>query len=187
VTGFVAVLAGLAALLVGFLPAGEPSAHPERSLAPGSPAAVEASPRPGGTGRSIPSAGVRRLSTAEALAVLHAWDAARARAYAAGDSRALGSLYAPTSGTGAADLARLRAYTRRDLRVSGLRMQVLDFEVLRQRRQLLELRVTDRIQAATVVGSQRRWTLPRDQASGWTMVLRAFEGTGRWQVTSVSR
>jgi hypothetical protein len=66
-------------------------------------------------------------------------------------------------------------------------MQVLDFEVLRQRRHLLELRVTDRIQAATVVGSQRRWTLPRDQASGWTMVLRAFEGTGRWQVTSVSR
>jgi hypothetical protein len=132
-----------------------------------------------------------------ALAILRAWDRARARAYASGDIAALRRLYLPGSSAGRADAALLRGYLERGLRVTGMRMQVLEARVLQREPDLLRLRVTDRLThavaevagaapAAGVAGAaEGRRVLPEDQASTRVVELRRDRG-GRWRVAAVS-
>ena len=57
---------------------------------------------------------------ADASAALHDWDDRRASAWAAADPAALRALYEPGSAAGRVDVAMLRAWRERGLRVEGL-------------------------------------------------------------------
>jgi len=118
-----------------------------------------------------------------ALDVLHRWDLARSRAYAAGDVADLRSLYAAGSAAGTTDVRLLRSYRERGLRVEGLRMQVLAVDVLGHGPGRWRLRVTDRLTGAAAVGKRVRVPLPRDEASTQVVTLRLIDGS--WRVSSV--
>jgi len=119
-----------------------------------------------------------------AATVLHAWDRRRARAWASGDADALAELYVPGAAAGHADVALLRAYLRRGLRVVGLRMQVLALSVLVHRPRRWRLKVTDRLARAVAVGAGGRVPLPRDMASTRVITL-VRSRNGRWRVSDV--
>lgn len=137
----------------------------------GSPAAVAAAAAAGA------SAEVR------ALAVLHRWDRARARAWARGDPAALARLYVPGSQAGWRDVAMLRTWSRRGLRVAGLRMQVLAAALVARDRGRLVLVVTDRLAGGAARAGPVRRVLPRDRPSTRRLVFRRV--AGRWLLSSV--
>lgn len=114
--------------------------------------------------------------------VLHAWDDRRAAAWSAGDVAALRDLYTPGSAAGRADAAMLRAWTRRDLLVSGLRMQLLVVVVRDRAPSRLVLDVTDRLVGG--VTEPGGLALPRDRPSRHVVTLRVV--AGEWRVSSVS-
>jgi hypothetical protein len=116
--------------------------------------------------------------------VLREWDSARAEAFAEGDAAALRSLYVEGSAAGTSDVALLRAYLRRGLRVEEMHMQLLAVEVLREESRLLRLRVTDRLAGAVAVGDGTRVPLPRDAASTRVVELRLGVDE-QWRVSSV--
>jgi hypothetical protein len=111
-----------------------------------------------------------------ALAVLHAWDVRRARAWARGDTTALASLYVPGSSAGSADVALLRRYQVRGYVVRGMRMQVFAARVLTARPAVLRLEVTDRLAGAVAVRGRVSSGLPADAASRRVLVLRRVRG-----------
>jgi hypothetical protein len=119
-----------------------------------------------------------------ASAALHDWDDRRASAWAAGDPAALHALYVPRSAAGRADVAMLREWQRRGLRVEGVRMQLLDLEVRRASADRLELVVTDRLTGAVATGPGVRRALPRDHATTRRVVL--VRGGGEWRVAQAS-
>ncbi len=126
-----------------------------------------------------------RTSETAALRVLHAWDARRADAWAAGSPARLRALYVPGSAAGEADVRLLRDYLARGLRVTGMRTQVLALRVLDGRPDRWRVEVSDRLAGAVVVGAGRRTTLPRDSAS--TRVVTLVRGPGhRWRVAAVT-
>jgi hypothetical protein len=140
-------------------------------------------PSGGGSGPRLARAAAPP-ATFPASDVLRAWDAARADAFAEGDVAALRSLYVEGSGAGTSDVALLRAYLRRGLRVEEMRMQLLAVEVLREERGRLRLRVTDRLAGAFAVGEGTRVALPQDAASTRVVELRRAPGGG-WRVAAV--
>jgi len=129
--------------------------------------------------------GVARGSGAEpfAVGVLRRWDARRSRAYADADPAALRALYVAGSRAGAADLAVLRGYRQRDLRVTGMRTQVLGVRVVGRTPRRLTLVVTDVLAGAVAVSGGRRWALPRDRPSTRRVVL--VKNGGVWRVAEV--
>jgi hypothetical protein len=153
------------------------------------PAAVATRPAEGATrpaeGATRPAAVAARPAgvTRPAVEVLRGWDEARAAAYASGSVRALRELYVGAAGAG--DVRLLRSYLRRGYRVEGMRMQLLAVEVLGHGPGTWRLRVTDRLAGGVAVGNGERLTLPRDRASTRTVRL-VRDGSGRWQVASVS-
>jgi hypothetical protein len=120
-----------------------------------------------------------------AVEVLREWDQHRAHAYAAGDLRGLRDLYAGRTGT--TDVAILRGYLRRGLRVEGMRMQLLAAQVLVAMPTRVRLRVTDRLVGAVAVSSTGRRALPRDAANTRVVELSRESPDHTWQVTSVVR
>ncbi|MBD3926077.1 hypothetical protein IEZ26_15745 [Nocardioides cavernae] len=116
-------------------------------------------------------------------AVLAAWDERRSAAWAEGDARALGRLYADGSGAGAADVRLLRDYGRRGLRVEGMVTQVLALRVAARSPGRLELVVTDRVVGAEAVGSGASVSLPVERPSTRRVAL-VREGA-RWVVAEV--
>ncbi|HEU5042506.1 MAG TPA: hypothetical protein VFT75_00040 [Nocardioidaceae bacterium] len=136
-------------------------------------AAAAPSPRPRGKPARLPAA-----------AVLHAWDRRRADAWAAGDVHALADLYVHRSTAGRGDVALLKAYLRRGLRVTGMRMQVFSLRVLHHAPRRWRLLVTDRLARAVAVSAAGSILLPRDGAA--TRVVGLVRGAdGRWRVTTV--
>lgn len=117
---------------------------------------------------------------ADALTVLRRWDLRRARAWASADPAAVSALYVPRSRSGARDVALLRRYVRRGLRVTGLRMQIFDIRVRRHAPARLSLVATDRLVDAVVAGHGRRQVLPQDRPSVRRIDLR--RRAGRWVV-----
>jgi len=122
------------------------------------------------------SAGVK----SDTVRLLRAWDHRRARAYATGDPSALATLYVAGSRTGAADVAVLRGYLRRDLRVTGMRTQLLGADVVERGRRRLTVLVTDVLARAVATSGDRRWALPRDRPSTRRVVL--VRVAGEWRV-----
>jgi hypothetical protein len=149
------------------------------SAAPGVPSAPGRS-----RGPEVSTAASERY----AVGVLHAWDARRAAAWAAGDRTALSRLYTPGSSAGAADLSLLDRYLARGLVVRDLRMQVLRARVLVSRPGRLVLEVTDRLAAATAARADAEdvgRTLPADRPTTRRLVLR--RDAGDWRMARVSR
>jgi hypothetical protein len=143
---------------------------------PTSGAAVQPARRASSTARPSPEH--------EAAVVLHAWDRARAEAYADGDVRALRRLYVPGSEARASDAHLLRSYLRRGLRVTGLRTQVFELRVLEEGEHRMRLRVTDRVARAVAVGAHGTHTvLPTDRASTNEITLVRHEHA--WRVAAV--
>ncbi|MFC6045094.1 hypothetical protein ACFPYL_18545 [Nocardioides hankookensis] len=130
------------------------------------------------------SVSVAWSTPAGASAVLHDWDARRAAAWAAQDPDALRSLYVPGSTTGGADVAMLRAWRERGLRVRELRTQVLSLDVRRATATRLDLLVTDRLSGAVARGPGVRLPLPRDRPTTSHVVL-VRDGDG-WRVAQAS-
>ncbi|UMG92716.1 hypothetical protein [Nocardioides sp. TF02-7] len=115
-----------------------------------------------------------------AVAVLHSWDRARAAAWARGDVDALRRLYLPGSVAGDHDVAMLRRWSDRGLRVRAMRMQLLAARTRVESADRLVLLVTDRLATATVGAGLR---LPRDRVS--TRRLDFRRTTDRWVLASV--
>jgi len=130
-----------------------------------------------------PAAAPTRAPTRDPLAVLHAWDVRRARAWARGDRAELRDLYVPGSLAGRRDVAMLDAWDERGLRVLGMRMQLLSADVRLETADRVRLVVTDRLASAVAVGRGTRVVLPRDAASTRTVLLRRW--AGEWRVAEV--
>ncbi|MEO6512081.1 MAG: hypothetical protein ABIO16_13870 [Nocardioides sp.] len=129
------------------------------------------------TSMTTPSAGAE----SEAVRLLRAWDARRARAYARGDVEALRLLYVAGSRTGRADVAVLRGYVGRDLTVSGMHTQVLGADVVGRTARRLTVEVTDVLVSAVASSGERRWALPRDRPSTRRVLL--VRVRGEWRVS----
>lgn len=155
--------------------------------------AVRADPRPDPVAGAPASTGVARggevpveqRPAVRAAAVLRAWDVRRARAWAAGDPRALRRLYTSGSAAGRRDLAMLAAWNRRGLRVRGLRVQLVAVEVRVAERDRLRLRVADRLVGGWVGAGADRVRLPADRRSRRTVELRRGSADRVWRVHSV--
>lgn len=144
---------------------------------------VAGSPAPG-RGSTPPAHDVAESAP---LTVLHEWDRHRSAAWAAGDTSALAGLYTARSTAGSSDVALLRRYVARGLRVRDMRMQLLGVRVLTRRPQVIALEVVDRLDDAVVVRAgdwrtSRR--LPSDGATTHRLVLRLVEG--RWRMARVT-
>ncbi|MCM0619537.1 hypothetical protein [Nocardioides bruguierae] len=122
-----------------------------------------------------------------ALALLRGWDRRRAVAWAAADPVTLERLYTRGSPTGSQDVAMLRAWQDRGLRVAGLSTQVLSVSALRVSPRLVRLRVTDRVAAGSVeridTGEATGQSLPTSRPS--TSVVTLVRGAGEWRVRGV--
>ena len=122
-----------------------------------------------------------------ALEALHAWDDDRAAAWADGSPSRLADLYLPGSQAGREDVRLLQRYRSRGYVVTGMRTQVLDLVVLEHTPGWWQVRVTDRLAAATATsrGHGRSLGLPRDDASTRQLTL-ARGDDGRWRVGGVT-
>jgi hypothetical protein len=120
----------------------------------------------------------------QALAVLHAWDARRAAAWAAGDEGAVRALYVPRSRAAATDTALLRAYAARGLVVTRIDVQVFGARVLAGGPGHLQLAVLDRVAGGEVRSGDRTAPLAPTEPVRRVVVLR--RDTGAWRVVSLS-
>jgi hypothetical protein len=135
-------------------------------------------------GTRAPAARRAGRAEAEALRLLRDWDRGRSAAYARGSAPQLRALYVPGAAVGAADLRVLHGWTRRGLRVSGMRTQVLALSVLGASPERVSLRVTDRLTGAVARGRGGRVLLPRDRASTRELTL-VRGGDRRWRMAAV--
>ena len=119
----------------------------------------------------------------DAAALLRDWDARRSAAYAAADVAALRSLYADGSTAGRRDVAVLRSYRARGLRVVGLHDAAPRRAQRAPQAGAVVLRVTDRLAGAVAVGPGRRVRLPAGTARTRVVTL-VDEGRG-WVVAEV--
>ncbi|WP_141007254.1 hypothetical protein [Nocardioides humi] len=172
VAGTAAVVVTVAAVVAGVLLRHGPA--PPSGTTPAGPAAVLA-----------PAAG--RVDVARAvgsLAVLRDWDRSRSRAWADGDTAALRRLYVAGSAAGDRDVAMLRAWLRRGLRVEGMAMQVLAVELRKRTDRRIVLVVTDRLAAGVAVRSAtgEHTALPRDGPTTRRLVFvrHPDRAGGRW-------
>ncbi len=115
----------------------------------------------------------------DVVRLLRSWDRRRARAYARGDPTALEALYVAGSRTGTADVAVLRGYVERDLRVTGMSTQLLAADVVDRGGRRLTVLVTDVLTTAVATSGDRRWALPHDRPSTRRVVLVRVDGTWR--------
>ena len=120
---------------------------------------------------------------ARALTLLRRWDGHRAAAWAAGDVGRLTALYAPGSRTGRRDVADLRRWTARGLRVTGLRQQVASFRVVGRRASSVTAVVVDRTVDGIAVGAGRRTAVPTSAWAGHR--IRLVHVGPRWRVAEV--
>ncbi len=115
--------------------------------------------------------------------VLTELDERRAHAYAAASPRLLGDVYVAESAALSRDRATLLAWSDREVIVTGLRLVVLDLEILHADRRLVRLRVVDRLTRATATLPQGRVvSLPRDHATARVLALR--RRAGQWLIAS---
>lgn len=127
--------------------------------------------------------GESRPTTVDWVSVLEVLDRRRARAFAAGDARLLDEVYAPGSRPGAADAQLLEQYADRGLRVTGLRMRLLDVRLLHATNRRAQLRVVDRLVDGRVRASWSRWRpLPEDRVTARRITLAQGQWPG-WRIT----
>ena len=119
-----------------------------------------------------------RTARAHGLEVLRSWDARRAEAYAAGDVAGLRRLHVPGSPLARQDVAVLRRYRERGLRVTRLEQQVFSVDVHEAGARAVTMTVVERLARTPVRRSERpqsgsgQWVLP---ASGFELRTLRFE------------
>lgn len=131
-----------------------------------------------GCGRPVPG-------PPRGLAVLTAWDQARATAWAAGDPGALSALYVPGSVAGQRDVALLGTYAARGLRVVGMTRQVLRAQVLVDRPGLIRIDLTDRLAAAAAERPEEPVAVPLPSTMPRRRVVELRRVRGRWLMARV--
>jgi hypothetical protein len=131
-----------------------------------------------------PGPGPPRHELTVALGVLHEWDDRRARAWAAGDTATLRSLYVAGSVAARSDVRLLRAYTARGLVVRRLVTQVFAVRVLEAGPATLRLAVFDRVAGGVVDDGAGEATLPSSRPARRTVSFRVEQGS--WRVAAVS-
>jgi hypothetical protein len=182
-----AVLLTAAAVLVGVLLGGRP---PGPAVAGPVPPARAPAATLGAAGADATPPG----ATPPAVAVLRAWDAARAAAWARGDPALLRPLYTRGSAAGRHDRAMLRAWADRGLVVRDLTTQLLAVRTLERTADRWTLQVTDRATGTAAArgdgaagtdatGGTALGPLPRDGPTTRTVHLRLLDG--RWRVSAV--
>ena len=117
------------------------------------------------------------------VALLRAWDARRAAAWARGDPRLLRPLYTPGSVAGRHDRAMLRAWRARGLVVTGLQTQLIEVRTLRHTSSTWSLWVIDRLVGGVAVGAGTWNLLPVDHTT--THIVELRRSGGRWRVAAV--
>lgn len=134
--------------------------------------------------RTTPAADGPASPDARALSVLRRWDRLRSHAWATGDPAALIRLYVTGSTTGERDADDLRRWTRRGLRVAGLRQQVAELRVTDRHPGRLVLVVTERTVGGVAAGASRPTAVP---ASAWAThrILMRRTAAG-WKVAEAS-
>lgn len=135
------------------------------------------------------SAGLDRQEVRAALRALGAVDQRRSRAWEQGDLVALADVYAAGASAGRRDVAALRAWEERGLRVEGMTTQVLEVRAARADADRVRLDLVDRVvlAGARVVGRAARtgpaYALPRDRPTARTVELVRVGGV--WRVARV--
>ena len=119
-----------------------------------------------------------------ALAVLHAWDERRSRAWASSDERALAALYVRRSSAARTDVRLLRSYTARGFVVRRIVTQVFGLRVLRTTPDRLVVRILDRVAGGEVVAPHGTVPLPSTRPAVRRIVLTRIGGV--WRVASVT-
>lgn len=148
-----------------------PTTRPTPSAA--APSAAAPAADPGGV----------RVEQRRATAVLRAWDARRAAAWAAGEPAALRSLYTRGSSAGAADARLLRRWSDAGWRVERLTTQLLSLRVQQASDDRLDLRLVDRVAGGQIVseaGLER--PLPATRPVTRRLLLRLVGG--EWRVSA---
>jgi hypothetical protein len=133
---------------------------------------------------SRPPAPTRLASTgSDWVTVLDRLDRRRERAYALGDPHRLRSVYVAGSPVLRHDLELLRAYRERGVRLTGVRLRVLDAREMGRDGPYVRLRVIDRLDRPTAHTEHGSVRMPRDQATARVIVLRdVAEG---WRIAAV--
>lgn len=159
------------------------------SAPPGSPAPAPADAAVHAIGPGVsprqPSAVQARAAGPDWPAVLDRLDRRRERAYAAEDPRLLRAVYVSGSPVLRHDLATLRAYSDRGVRLTGVRLRTLDVESLGRGGRYVQLHVVDQLDRPTAHGADGTVRLPRDQATARVIVLR--DATDGWRIAAVRR
>ena len=118
-------------------------------------------------------------------AVLDRLDRRRELAYASEDPTLLRAIYVSGSPVLRHDLAMLRAYAERGVRLTGVRLRTLDARLLGRFGQYVRLRVVDRLDRPTAHGADGAVRLPRDRATSRVIVLR--DVADGWRIAAVRR
>ena len=154
------------------------------------PVAAATEPLPSTQGAD-PRTGAQVTGRSQALSVLREWDSRRSAAFAADDERSLSRLYVPGSPLASQDLAVLRGYRERGLRVLHAEQQVVSVEVHETSSQQVTMSVVERLAAGRVevvpsMGASTRPDRPLP-ASGFSRRVLRFERTrGEWRLSWAS-
>jgi hypothetical protein len=126
-----------------------------------------------------------RLASADPhwVAVLGQLDRRRELAYALGEPRRLRSVYVADSAVLRHDVAMLRAYRERGVSLSGVRLRVLDADLMGRNGPYVRLRVVDRLQRPTAHTRHGSIRLPRDAPTDRVIVLRDL--ADGWRIAAV--
>ncbi|HKE67964.1 MAG TPA: hypothetical protein VKB55_01850, partial [Nocardioidaceae bacterium] len=83
------------------------------------------------------------------------------------------------------DLAMLRAYAERGVRLTGVRLRTLDARLVGRVGSYVRLRVVDRLERPMAHGAGGAVRLPRDRATARVIVLR--DAADGWRIAAVRR
>lgn len=145
-------------------------------LWPGRPPGASEPPRP------APAASTPESASLRAVRVVERWQEARSRAYAVGDEGALRRLFVTGSSAGRRDVAILRAYAARGVRLR-LTTRTSQVAVLASRPRLVVVRVHSLVRAVARHHGRDR-ALP---SQGWAwrrLELRLLDGV--WRLSSAT-
>lgn len=170
----------VAALAMALTAAGCGSTVPATEVRDGQPAA----------GAVDASTGVEPPSTAPVgswASILRGLDRQRDLAFRRSDPGLLRAVYVPGSAVLSADIALLREYARRGLRLDSARLRLWSLDVVDSARTVARLRVVDALDPVRVRAVDAAWhRLPRDGPTERIITLRE-QGQGEWRIAGVRR
>src|SRR5262245_43486072 len=157
----------------------------QAASAPPAPSPTDPAARAVGSARlPAPAVQARAVGT-DWHAVLDRLDRRREHAYAAADPALLRAVYVSGSPVLRHDLATLRAYSERGVRLTGVQLRTLDVTSLDRSGRYVRLSVVDQLDRPTAHGDGGAVRLPRDRATARVIVLR--DAADGWRIAAVRR